>query len=229
MRTMLLADELLLQVTLPDGRVMGASSGTIGLGLAGALLSELALAGRMGIDTRGRLTVLDRTPLGDPALDAALAAFATHEGKKPKNVLGKVAKGLKDSRYAGLAATGHVEQRRSRLLGVIPQTQWLPRAGGTRDATRRALGEVLLGSRTPDARTASLLSLLLAVGAVPTLFKGLGGLPGRELKRRATVVSEGGWAGEAVSKAISDVNAAVNAAVIAAVVASTAGAGAAGS
>lgn len=226
---MLLADDLLLQVTLPDGRVLRPVSGTIGLGLAGAFLSELALAGRVGIDARGRLEMLDRSPFGDPALDAALAAFAAHQGKKPKNVLGKVAKGLKGRRYAALAAAGYVDERHSKVLGVIPRTRWVPHAGGPQEATRRALGEVILGTTPADARTGSLVSLLLAVGAVPTLFKDLDGLSGRELKRRAKVVAEGNWAGAAVSKAIAEVQAAVNAAVIGAVAASTAGAGAAGS
>lgn len=226
---MLLAEELLLQVTTPVGGILHSVSGSTDLGLAGALLSELALVGKIGIDPSGRLTVIDTTPTGQPGLDWALTTFLSHVGKKPKSVLPKVAKGLRPRVYAELLAQGAVEQRRSTILRFIPRTHWVPRPGGPQEATRRAIEGVLLGSIPPDPRTGSLVSLLLAINAVPSLFKGLGGLSGRELKARAKTIAAGNWAGAAVSKAIADVQAAVNAAVIAAVVASTAGAGAASS
>lgn len=226
---MLIAEELLLQATLPDGRVAPRASSGLDLGLAGALLSELALLERVTLTPNGRLMTQSRAPIGQPRLDGALEFFYRHEGKKPSKVLGKLAKGLRQQLYSDLAVTGLVRPQEARRLGIFPTTHWVPDLHGRRQQTREAVAQVLLGTAAPDARTGSITSLLLAIGAIPSLFSGLGGLSGRELTRRAKVISQGNWAGAAVSKAVAEVQAAVNAAIIGAVVASTASAGASGS
>ncbi|KGN37306.1 GOLPH3/VPS74 family protein [Knoellia subterranea] len=226
---MLIAEELLLQATLPDGRVTSPASSGLDLGLAGALLSELALLERVTLTPNGRLLTQSRAPIGQPTLDAALAVFDQHQGKKPSKVLGKVAKGLRQQLYSGLAAAGEVRPQEAKRFGIFPTTHWVPDPHGRREQTRDAVAQVLLGTAAADARSGSITSLLLAIGAIPSLFEGLGALSGRELTRRAKVISEGNWAGAAVSKAVAEVQAAVNAAIIGAVVASTASAGASSS
>ena len=77
---MLIAEALLLQVTDADGGIVTGLGQSLDLGLAGALLSDLAFEGRVAIDHRGRLEVSDRAPTGNPHLDTALAGLASREG-----------------------------------------------------------------------------------------------------------------------------------------------------
>ena len=221
---MLIAEDLLLQLTTPDGRLIAAGN-RVDLGLAGALLSELALLDKVTVDDRGRLLVRDPRPVGDPHLDGALALFAAKEGKKPKDALGKVAKGLRDRLYSGLAAEGHVRAQRTTVLGLFPRTTWPVVDVRAQQATRDQLGRTLLGSAPLDARSGTLISLVQAIDAVPRLLGGPGAPSGRELKKRAKVVAEGQWAGAAVGKAIAQTQAAVNAAITAAIASSVVSSG----
>lgn len=165
------------------------------------------------MDQRGRLAVHDARPTGDELLDRALAALAAKAGRKPKDALAKVAKGLHDAVYARLVARGAARREETTVLWVFTQVshQVDPAA---RDVTHAKLVEVLLGRATPDLHTVGLLALLQAVDAVPKIFQGAGGLPGRELKARAKALSKGAWSSEAVRKAISDTEAAVLAASV---------------
>ncbi|AKU19275.1 GOLPH3/VPS74 family protein [Luteipulveratus mongoliensis] len=218
---MLIAEEFLLLVTSPDGKLCAAGN-KVDLGLAGALLSELALAERVTINAKGRLEILSATPLRNPHLDSALAIFVQRQGKKPKDVLGKVAKGLRGRIYGGLAVNGYVREDRRKVLGLFPTSDWVVLNPTAHQANQRTLTGVLLGSTPPDARTGSLIALVHAVDAVPTVFGEQGGLSKRELKQRAKAIAEGNWAGAAVGKAISDAQAAINAAIMASVAAGAA-------
>ncbi|MDF8266331.1 GOLPH3/VPS74 family protein [Luteipulveratus flavus] len=221
---MLIAEELLLLLTNDRGGLVTGRNET-GLGLAGALLCELALMEKVTVDGKGRLRVADPAPTGNAHLDAALGVFADREGKKPKDVLGKVAKGLQDRLHDSLAAAGAVHRERGRVLGVFPQTRWpVVDTAGRRTAVD-GLTAVLVGSTAPTARSASLVSLIHAVGAVPKLFGDGTGMSGRALKKRAKTIAEGDWAGAAVSKAISDAQAAITAAVAASAAATAATSG----
>lgn len=70
------AEELMLLLAREDSGELAAVSETkLGYALAGALLMDLALAGRIDTDVR-QLVLVDETPLGDELLDPALAAIA---------------------------------------------------------------------------------------------------------------------------------------------------------
>src|SRR4029077_12411425 len=91
---MLISEAFLLLVTTEDGKWLARSPGGTSA-LAGGVVAELAANGRAAVDDRGRLAPpADPSPLGDPILDQALETFLQKVGKKPKDVLGTVAKGL---------------------------------------------------------------------------------------------------------------------------------------
>lgn len=214
---MLIAEELLLQVTKPDGTLLAPVVAKIHNGLAGALLSDLALLEKITIDERGRLQVLDLAPTGPEILDTALEIFAKQEGQEPKNVIMRVA--VKDPAkhlYQGLAAAGYVREERSKVLRVFTRTTWPVTNLDHQDATRQELTDVLLGATPPDARTASLISLLRAVDGIAAIFEERTGLDKKGLQERAKAISEGNWAGAAANKAIAQAQAAINAATAAA-------------
>lgn len=217
-QNMLIAEELLLQLTTPAGKLIAGSNADIGL--AGALLTELALLGKVTVTEKQRLATLDRAPTGDQILDDALALFVDKEGKKPKDVLGKVAKKLRGRLYGRLAVEGLVREEQRKILGLFPKTDWPLVNDAARAHTHRQMTEVLLGRAPADPRTAALISLIHAVDAVPRVFDRVAPeMSGRELKKLAKGIAEGNWASDAVSRSIAQAQAAVNAAVIATVVA----------
>ncbi|MFC6704437.1 GOLPH3/VPS74 family protein [Flexivirga alba] len=164
---MLISEEFLLLVTTDEGKWL-AGSPAVPIALAGGLLAELAASGRAAVDDRGRLAPPPTpAPLGDPILDRALVTFQQKLGKKPKDVLGKVAKGLGDELYDRLAATGIVECQRGRFLRP---NRFPVRKPAERDRIWNDVAAVLSEKSAPDLRTGTLLGLTQAVGAVPSVF-----------------------------------------------------------
>ena len=216
---MLISEEFLLLVTTEDGKWL-ASSQAVPIALAGGLLAELAANGRAAVDGRGRLAPpADPSPLGDPILDQALETFLQKVGKKPKDVLGTVAKGLGDELYERLATAGIVEIHRGRFLRP---NRFPVRDPDARERVWDDVAAVLGGTAAPDLRTGTLLGLTQAAGAVPAIFPPERFDMGKkDLIVRAKQVTERDWASGAVSRAVHDAQVATMAAVTAAVTAAT--------
>lgn len=213
---MLLAEEFLLLVTSPEGKWL-AGSDAVPLALAGGLLVELAWQRRLAVDERTRIVVTDRAPVDDPLLEDARATFTAAEGKKPEHVLGKAAKGLGDRLYDRLVAAGTVDVHKVRLL---PLRHFPVRDLALRQRTWTDVAALLRGDRPADTRTATLLGLTVASGALTRVFPPEDfGLSKRDLTKRAREIADGDWATDAVGRAVRDVQAATTAAVTAAVTA----------
>lgn len=218
---MLLAEDVLLLLTdATTGKSLAGSPGRDYV-LAGAVLLDLAALGRVRVSdgrdgTRpGRLVVVDDSPTGDDVLDDALARLAGRKPDKPKNVLGRLAKGLRPRLLERLAGRGLVRRTEQRVLGVFPVVTW-PSADGRRtEELRRTLREVLVVWRAATDREASLISLLHAVDRVPAVLPDTG-LRKSELRRRAKAASSQNFAADAVRRAVEEAVMAALAAVSAA-------------
>lgn len=215
--TMLIAEEMMLVTRADSGY---DHVGYADLAVAGALLAELALRERVEL-ADGRLAMVDTTPTGDDLLDEALRRFAERVGKKPKNVLQRVGRGLAREVLERLSRAEIVQERPTALLGARLWSAWEVLDTERRDRLREELLRVLTGVQEVDGRTGSLVSLLLATSALDNaLPKGeRGGLRLRELKASAKEISQGRWA----SKAVADAVAAATAAAAAASAASAGG------
>lgn len=217
---MLLAEDLLL-LLLDDSTGRPVTDGTrLDNAIAGAVLLELALQGRVDIAgtnqakvKKGRLVCRDPSPTGDPVLDDALARLVDKDGKKPDSALGPLGKGLRTRLLNGLATRGILRRDKGRVLGIFPTTRWPAADSRHERALRSALHDVLVVGLTPDDRTGALISLLSAIDVLPKVVDA----PNRrDLKRRGKEVAEGAWAADAVRRAVAAVNAATTAAVTAA-------------
>ena len=204
MRSILIAEEYLLLTMKDDGYSSVSARDT---GVAGALLSEL--------DDRGRLGVLDPTSTGDEVLDEVLLRIGEKTGKKPKDVLGAIGKGMPRALLERLARAEIVQEDPTSVLGMRMWSAWPFVDTRHRDALREELLQVLKGQRQPDARTGTLVSLLQATSAWgPALPKDARhGMKMSEIRSRAKEIGKGRWGSEAVAKAIEEVNAAVMVAV----------------
>lgn len=223
---MLIAEDLLL-LAYDDETGKSVIDGTrLEYGLAGALLLELSVLGKVSVAgpgeavKRDRLVVRDATPAGDDVLDHALAELADDEGKKPKNVLGSLRKGLRGRLLDRLAGRGLLRQQSGTVLGIFPTTRWPAADASHEAAVRQRLQDVLVTGLAPDPRTAALVSLLLAVDG---LRKVVPSEDRRAVKRRAQEIAEGDWAADAVKKAVQEVQAAVTGAILASTAAGAAG------
>ncbi len=209
-----IAEDLLLLLTRENG---GNGLTMADATVAGALLAELAGTERIALDDKQRIELVDSSSTGDALLDEALVRLGDQVGRRPKQAVQKVGKGMARRAYEQLARAELVEPREHGALGMTLWTSWRPLDGTHADRLRADLVDVLAGRREADLRTGTLVALLHATSQ---LGRGLpkearGGLTMREINRAAKEVSRGRWASEAVQKAIQDVNAAMIAAVAA--------------
>jgi hypothetical protein len=216
-----LAEDLLLLVLDDESGRPALDSSTLPIALGGAVLLELALAGRVDVERdagmlkRERVVVRDPAPLGDPVLDGALATVAARE-RSPKDLVGRLGKGLRATLLHRLAERGVLRREKGRILGVIPHERWPAEDSRHEDAVRRRLHDVLVVGTTPDERTAAVVALLSAVDRAHKVLPGLDGRTRRAVRARAKQVAEGAWAAGAVRGAVEAMQGAVAAGVIAA-------------
>lgn len=167
-----LPEEILL-LTLDDetGRPVGRPGMAAGLALAGAVLMELALAGRIDTD-RDRLERVDPAPTGDAVLDAAYAAIAeAPDSRGAILVLARQEAAMRGALLARLVAAGVLREEAGRVLWVIATRRYPKRPDGTEaEEVRARLRRVLLGNEIPDPRDALLIGLARAAGLLPLLL-----------------------------------------------------------
>ena len=170
-----LAEEVVL-LSLDDetGRPVGRSGMAPDLALVGALLMDLALAGRVDTD-RDRIWIADPTPTGDAVADAALARLAAPDAPGDARgvlpLLAREAGAAREALLERLVAHGLLRREEGRLLWVFAETRF-PKAPGHAEAgdARARLRALLLEEQIPDPRDALLLGLARAAGLLPLLF-----------------------------------------------------------
>lgn len=216
---MLIAEDLILLAF--DDETGKASSGVSNLdyALAGALLIELAMLGRIDVSGEedegkaGRLLVLDTTPTGEPALDEALDQVAKLDGKKPKDVLSPLTRNaLRTRLLTGLADRGILDKEEGRFLGIFSTTRWPATDSEHEAGVRQALHRVLVGGERPAERSAALIALLTATDSVHKVLD-VASDDRDVVQRRAKEIAEGNWVSDAMRKAVEEITAAVMVAV----------------
>ncbi|GII84680.1 hypothetical protein Ssi03_26700 [Sphaerisporangium siamense] len=209
-----IAEELLLLAYGEDTGKPLVPTTALDAGLAGALLADLFLSGRVGLEAK-KIVVLDPAPLGDEELDAALARIADDgRERKPDAWVTRLRSAhLRERMLTRLVGRGVLSERTTKVLGLFTTHSYPEADPGVERAARTRLAEVLAGAE-PDERSAVLAGVLHACRLLPKIFPDVD-------KARVKEIIEGDWAGPAVAKAIAAVNAAVMAGVTAATIASS--------
>jgi hypothetical protein len=220
---MLLAEDLLLLLTDDaTGRLVVSGTET-DVALAGAQLVDLSLAGRVDVDERKRLVVVDGSTTGDDLLDQALEVARRREGKKPSRAISELGKGLRGVLYDRLADAGYVRSEHGTVLGLFPRTSWPAGSVDHEAGVRRALTAVLVQGISPEPRDAALISLLHALRSTHKVVDPKQhDLRRRDLDRRAKEIAEGSWGSDAVRETVDAMTAAVMVSVMAATAATSA-------
>jgi hypothetical protein len=193
MTSIALAEELLL-LAYDDqtGKATGSRIG-LDLGMAAAVLVDLALAGRIAF-VGGNLAAIDPTPTGDPIADEVLARVVADGPHTPAQWLQRLRHGLRNRVLADLVARGVVTDVDETQLGYIHVHRY-PVADPAYEVEIRArLAEALITDAIPDERTAALATLLTATRMEPALR-----LPPEEAdrahRRLEEIASGAGFAG----------------------------------
>lgn len=196
--------------------------------LAGAVLTELVLAGRLqpepGPDGQqpgpeAKLVVVDDSPLGDPVLDGALRRIGARRPSRADALLGPVAKDLEHELVSRLVAAGAITARQDTVLLFFPRTTH-PAADPTAErSVRDRVASALRGGRADDQRTAALVALLSVSGVLPRVVDAAAvGLDKRGLVAAGKAVAADDRIAGGVKSALASVDAAVMAAIIVPVV-----------
>ena len=165
-----LCEQLLLLLLNSDRQpVAGKTTGYL---LAGALLADLVLRGRVDIAgpaeivQPGRVLVRGAMPTGDALLDTALERVRQHHGAEPSTVIGPLSKGTRKAALERLTGAGIVRVSSRMVLGLFPVRSWpLVHPWHAARARLTVQATVEHGS-SPDTETAMLISLLLAGGVL---------------------------------------------------------------
>ncbi|GIF40457.1 GOLPH3/VPS74 family protein [Actinoplanes xinjiangensis] len=172
--------------------------------IAGALLLDLIRLGRVvpgepeGRDGKKRAAIVtDRTPTGDPLLDAALATVA-EKPRTLKKAVEALVKGNRKAVIERLVERGILRHDRTRVLGIFKLTSFPAADTENEAALRRDLAAALHQGAEPDSRTASLIALLHSVKSLPKVVGG----DKAELKARADAIVSRNPADDAVREAV---------------------------
>jgi hypothetical protein len=168
MTSIALAEELLL-LAYDDqtGKATGSRIG-LDLGMAAAVMVDLALAGRIAY-VEGYLKVIDATPVGDPIADAVLAKAAASEPHTPGQWIQRLRHGLRNRVLADLVDRGVVRDVDETQLDFIHVHRYPTTDPAVEAEIRKRLGDALISEVPPDERTAALATLLVATRMEPAL------------------------------------------------------------
>jgi hypothetical protein len=135
---------------------------SLDIGVAGARLIELVLAGRVGV-AAGRLSAVDTPATGEADADALLTAIARSPQPPPlAGALSQLRTGAIDAVRAELLSEGVLTKAVQRRLGLVPVTRYPADEAVVRTITVR-LWYAAHGRSQPDEPTAALCGLVHAV------------------------------------------------------------------
>jgi hypothetical protein len=188
-----LAEELLLLAYDDETGKATMPRISLDLGMAAAVLVELALAGRIAYSD-GSLAVTDPAPTGEPIADEVLARIAADTPHSPASWVQRLRHGLRDRILGDLCAQGVVRDVDETELGFIHVHRY-PVVDATVEAdVRGRLVKALTGDEAPDERTAALATLVAVLRMEPAL--GLTGDSARDARGRlAEIAGNAGFSG----------------------------------
>jgi hypothetical protein len=186
---------LLLAYDDVSGKAKGSRIG-LDLGMAAAVLVELALAGRITYSD-GSIVVADPAPIGEPIADEVLGRMAADTPHSAASWVQRLRHGLRDRILADLCRRSVIRDVDETAMEGYVHVHRYPVIDSTVEAEVRVrLAGALTGEQEPDERTAALAALVAAVRMEPRL--GLSGAAVVDAHRRLEEIATGaGFAGTA--------------------------------
>ena len=171
-----LSEELyLLALHEEKGRVPASLAMPLHYGLGGAILAELILQGRVGLDDERRAVVVNNRMFGEDdllneGLERIQASGRHHKAPYWVRIFSDYIKKLEKRLAYRLVDRGVLRKENKRLLGVVPYESFPAQDASARYWIKQHLRSVTLGGEAPDAQTAALLSLARACDLLGQIF-----------------------------------------------------------
>lgn len=225
-RSLQLHHELLL-LALSDDEGTVAFSSMLGLGLGGALLTELLLAGRIEIvDEGGRwnkqfVEVRDKGRLSTSVLDEALGKLRDAKRRSsPSNAVSRLSSlpKLRHRVAQELCRQGVLRETEQQVLLLFRRRVYPTVDGRPEQALIRRVRNVLDAGKSPDDRTAALIGIANLTGALGAIYDRK---ERRALKARLKEIAESSAGSKAAGQAIAAAHAAIMTATTAAAIAAS--------
>jgi hypothetical protein len=170
-----LFEELFLLAYHEDkGKLIPWTIENLPVGLAGAILAELALNDRVRVEENHRLELLDSSPTQDDIMDAALEKI--HSSERPRkinywvNQLNEKPKKLFEQLEERLVAKGIFQQDESSFISLPSQNEQDGQNASARYWLKRRLRGLALTDQEADLRGLTLLNLVQACNFVDLIF-----------------------------------------------------------
>ncbi|GAA4458471.1 hypothetical protein GCM10023170_056360 [Phytohabitans houttuyneae] len=181
---------LLLAYDNESGKAIGSRIG-LDLGMAAAVLVELALAGRIAYSD-GTIIAVNDKPTGEAIADDVLSRIAADTPHTPASWVQRLRHGLRARVLADLCARGVIRDvDETAMDGFVHLHRYPTIDASVETEVRDRLGKALTGEEIPAERTAALATLVAAVRMEPTL-----GLSGEEIQEAHSQLEKiGGGAG----------------------------------
>ncbi|SCE74966.1 GOLPH3/VPS74 family protein [Micromonospora mirobrigensis] len=183
-----LAEELLLLAYDDESGKATMPRISLDLGMAAAVLVELALANRIAY-AAGNLAVTDPTPTGEPVTDEVLAKIAADTPHTPSSWVQRLRHGLRDRILGDLVDRGVVRDVDETELGFIHVHRYPSTDPSVEADIRHRLAAALTSGQLPDERTAALATLVAVLRMEPTLH--LAGAEAAGVHRRLEEIAGG--------------------------------------
>ena len=220
MTTLLLAEDLFL-LTHDDNSGKAANTTSLDSGLAGALLLDLAAAGRVTIADGDGIVAVDG-PVPHPLLAAAFRQIADSGTVRPPGQwvsrLPRELSPLAPTVGRSLVERGVLREEQSKTFGLFKTTTWPTVDPGPETELRGLLQSVLVAGQTPDTRTSHLVALLSALDLVKEV---VAKQDRKAAVSRAQAIKESAASSGAVADAVSASVQAVQVAILTAVIVPT--------
>ncbi|MEU8321883.1 GPP34 family phosphoprotein [Nonomuraea sp. NPDC048881] len=143
---------------------------SMALGLAGAVLLDLALSGRVTVG-RGRIAVVDPTPVGDAVVDSLVPLMARDRAEgEARFWIKKLAEDAYDRTRQSLVTAGVLVMVTGRRMGMLPYTRY--QLADIASVVRASAGvrSAVEGWKQPDGRGAALCGLVGALRLEAELY-----------------------------------------------------------
>lgn len=206
---MLLCEDILLLATDDETGKQRSAGGFTDLLVAGALLTDLMLAGQVRITEDGEsvkknrvVADLEAPEPDDDLLVVTRAKLASKASWDPAAAVNALTKNLTRFLHERLVAAEVLMRDERKALGLFPYTRF-PAVDGTYEAgLLTTIDAVLFEGATPDDHTAALIGLLHAGDLLVSVVDRGRGIDKHNLKRYAESLIDQYWPAQAARKAI---------------------------
>jgi golgi phosphoprotein 3 len=174
MKHLTLADEIIVLMLRDDtGAIKPARAASANIAIAGGLLMELALLGRIDTDLTS-LFIVDPNPVGDELLDHVLREIAAQPVKQSSmwwiNQLGVHGGDLSGTVLGRLVEAGILREEDRQFLWVLSRRAYPKNSGREEREAKARLMSVIFDDVVPTPRDTLLLGLADSTGVLEDMF-----------------------------------------------------------